>query len=56
MNVTKRAKRNYGRTEWMDDGNGMEGKEGILYSLVVVGIMYFFFFFVRCDIYKKLLA
>lgn len=54
MNVTKRAKRNYGRTEWMDDGNGMEGKEGILYSLVVAGII--FMFFVRCDIYKKLLA
>lgn len=42
MNVTKRAKRNYGRTEWMDDGNGMEGKEGILYSLLLL-VLYIFF-------------
>lgn len=42
MNVTKRTKRNYGRTEWMDDGNGMEGKEGILYSLLLL-VLYIFF-------------
>lgn len=44
MNVTKRAKRNYGRTEWMDDGNGMEGKEGILYSLLLLVWYYIYFF------------
>lgn len=51
MNVTKRAKRNYGRTEWMDDGNGMEGKEGILYSLMLLLVLYIFC--VHCDIYTR---